>query len=170
MDAILWAEFCRYQLRRVEYKARHLLNQCDESLIWTKVGQSQAAIGHLILHICGSLDQWILAPVGKSHGKRKRILEFKPEVEVSKHELEIQLFEYLDECIECIRSIALQNPERIAESVRLATVQAPLGLSVMNCVSHAHGHILQMNTIAKILLDSAWIPDPSVNSDPLGGW
>jgi hypothetical protein len=171
LEAIQWFEFSQYQIRRVQTKFRHLIDQCDNDVIWTSPGQSQSSIGSLVLHTMGTLDQWVISPRGGySKGKRNRAKEFSPDVQKHKDTLVEEFEKMIEKCIETLRDVYLNDVQFINEMIRMSTVYTSYGMGVMNCVSHAHGHMLQMNTIAKILIDSSWIEDPTSFTDPNGGW
>jgi len=67
------------------------VNKCLELLsteqIWQRPNAQSNSIGHLILHLCGNITQYINASLGKQKDTRNRNLEFTSTEEISAEEL-----------------------------------------------------------------------------------
>jgi uncharacterized damage-inducible protein DinB len=82
-----WAEEFRTQsaLRLQENVPR--IQKCFAQLkhkeIWYSPNQQSNSIGHLILHLCGNITQYIQASLGGEQDKRERDLEFSSSEKLS---------------------------------------------------------------------------------------
>src|ERR1700733_3697419 len=57
-------------------KIGHCVNQLSDEQIWWRPAASLNSIGNLILHLCGSPEQWIVSGSGGAAAIRRRPAEF----------------------------------------------------------------------------------------------
>ena len=80
-------EFNRRLYKENVWRIERVLDMISEDEVWYKPNSSANSIGHLILHLCGNVTQWIGSGVGKMEDLRQRDLEFSTEERVTKEEL-----------------------------------------------------------------------------------
>lgn len=69
-----------------------VLSLLSEDEIWYRPNKASNSVGHLILHLCGNVTQWIGAGVGGFVDKRERDLEFASTDHISKEALIQRLY------------------------------------------------------------------------------
>src|SRR5690606_7931674 len=92
-DAIM-SEYARHFLAESQNRfalawgrVEHCLDQLDDDHMWWTPRPGDNAIGTLMLHLCGNLEQWIIAGVGGAADTRVRREEFVPRPHMTKKEL-----------------------------------------------------------------------------------
>jgi uncharacterized damage-inducible protein DinB len=63
------------------------LSMIEEQDLWISPNRSIAAIGNLILHVCGNARQWVLSGLGDKQDNRNRQMEFELHPNIKKSEL-----------------------------------------------------------------------------------
>ena len=118
-------------------KIRHCAKQLSDEQMWWRPAESMNSIANLILHLCGNVQQWIVAGVGGVEDTRNRPLEFSQREMISKDEL-IQRLESTT-----ARAIATMQAAPIDELLRSRSIQGfeATGIGALfHSVSHFQGH------------------------------
>ncbi|MGA2330074.1 MAG: DUF1572 family protein [Bryobacteraceae bacterium] len=79
MEPTLDRIFLDCSLRRVGQFASRIddcLGRLNDAQVWFRGGESQNAVGSLVLHLAGNLRQWIVSGVGGAPDVRDRDAEF----------------------------------------------------------------------------------------------
>ncbi len=79
MAATLDALFLRFATNKLEQMSERIvdcLGRLSDDQIWSRGGESQNAVGNLVLHLCGNVRQWILGGIGGQADVRDRDEEF----------------------------------------------------------------------------------------------
>ena len=76
-------------------KLLYCAEQLTDDDLWWRPNEVSNSIGNLILHLCGNLQQWIVASIGGSEFRRDRDSEFAARGPVPKTELIANLKETL---------------------------------------------------------------------------
>ena len=63
------------------------LNQLTEEEVWRSPNEQSNSIGHLILHLCGNITQYVISSLGGAPDERKRNLEFTTNEKLSSEDL-----------------------------------------------------------------------------------
>lgn len=94
------------RLKENTSKIEICLQQLSEQEIWLKPNSASNSIGHLILHLCGNITQYILSSLGEQEDFRNRNQEFIADGILTKSELKEKLRSVLKESIELLRQLA----------------------------------------------------------------
>lgn len=116
--------------------------------VWFAPNDNANSIGHLILHLCGNVTQWIGSGIGSRQDDRLRDLEFDNTIKYSQTYLEEQLWKLrpiTDEALALLRDAELGNVKEVQgfeENV----------LSILiHVIEHFSYHTGQIAIIAKYL-------------------
>jgi len=116
--------------------------------IWHKQNENSNSIGHLILHLCGNVTQWIGSGVGQFPDDRNRKYEFSASETFSKSDLKEKLL-----ALRPITDAALQTIENKdlhdTRSVQ-GFEETVLGI-IIHVIEHFSYHTGQIAVIAKYL-------------------
>jgi hypothetical protein len=141
------------RMRRLLRTVEQCMGQLDDGHIWYRAHPRDNAIGNLILHIVGSLRQWVLGGIGGQPDTRNRPAEFSTLQSKSKDELAKILRETIEECCSVIESLPTV---RIIEPKRIQDTDTTIAYALVGAVSHLSIHVGQMQFIAKSLLQDAY--------------
>lgn len=116
--------------------------------IWYSPNEQSNSVGHLILHLCGNVTQWIGSGIGKMPDQRIRDLEFSTEDYIDATALKAKL--------QALRQVTEPSLEKVNTSNLLEplTVQgySETALSVMvHVIEHFSYHTGQIAIIGKYL-------------------
>ncbi|UII26240.1 DUF1572 domain-containing protein [Fulvivirga maritima] len=78
------------------------LDELSHEEIWRKPNSSSNSMGHLVLHLCGNLRQYIITTLGQKEDARQRDSEFETTDELDKEALKSLLYETVNEAIDVI--------------------------------------------------------------------
>jgi uncharacterized damage-inducible protein DinB len=139
----------QFNLRVYEESIPRIIKVCDllsHDQIWHKQNENSNSIGHLILHLCGNVTQWIGCGVGQFPDSRNRKLEFTTSDLLSKEALKTRLMSLkaiTDASFKTLKIEALpeiRNVQGFNESV--------LGI-IIHVIEHFSYHTGQIAVIAK---------------------
>ncbi len=71
-------EFNRRIYDESVWRIEKILDMISEQEIWFRPNDQSNSIGHLIIHLCGNVTQWIGSGIGGMPDLRERHLEFNP--------------------------------------------------------------------------------------------
>lgn len=132
------------------------LGQIDDQQVWFRAQPRDNAIGNLILHTAGNLEQI----VNRVHGKpdvRDRPAEFSAVGGQSKAVLTQALQRSVAECCRLMQSLPL---DRYSEPFRIRGKDTTVAYALVMAVSHFSLHLGQMQFIAKSLLQDKYREAP----------
>ncbi len=86
----------RHQLREKADRIASCVDRLTPEQIWSRAHETENAIGNLILHLCGNINQWILAGIGDRPHDRNRDAEFSRREPVPTDELLARLREAVE--------------------------------------------------------------------------
>lgn len=119
-------------------RIEHCLNQLSDAEIWWRPRPEMNAIGNLILHLCGNVEQWILAPVADRLPERNRPAEFAQREPIAKSELQAKLATTVNLAAAAIRSVA--EAEALLAARRVQGHDTNVLAAVFHSVAHFEGH------------------------------
>lgn len=132
----LFLRFVTNKLGQLSSRIVDCLGRLSDDQIWSRGNENQNAIGNLVLHLCGNVQQWIVAGVGSHADMRDRDAEFAARGEASGAELAARLQATVNEALAVIRST---TAERLAEPVRIQGYD----VSVLEAIGHVTEHFAQ---------------------------
>lgn len=116
--------------------------------IWHRENENSNSIGHLVLHLCGNVTQWIGSGIGQFPDNRNRSHEFASTDFLSKEELLLKLNSLkpiTDQALSSLKEDSLdeiRNIQGFNESI--------LGI-IIHVIEHFSYHTGQIAMIAKFL-------------------
>jgi uncharacterized damage-inducible protein DinB len=117
------------------------LGRLDDGQVWFRGGESQNAVGNLVLHLAGNLRQWIVSGVGGAPDVRDRDAEFAARSGAGVGELRRLLGATVREAVAVVASIP---PARLAERVRIQGYDVTVLEAIYHVVEHFAQHTGQI--------------------------
>jgi len=144
----LFVECSIRRLQEMVPRIETCLGKLTPEQVWARGGENENAIGHLVLHLCGNVRQWIIAGVGGMADTRDRDREFAARGGASIAELGSRLREMVDEAIAVIAAI---TPERLAAPLEIQGYPVTVLEAVYHVVEHFSMHTGQILFATKML-------------------
>lgn len=145
------AEFVRYSVT----KLREQCTQVEERVallapeqVWERGGESQNAVGNLLLHLTGNIRQWILNGLGGQSIGRDRDAEFAARGGVAPEVLLRDLRQAVEAACLVIEDLP---PGRLTEQVHILRQDVSVLEAIYHVVQHFSGHAGQILFLTKAL-------------------
>jgi len=140
-----------------------VLSLLTEEEVWYRPNDEANSIGHLILHLCGNVTQWIGSGIGRQVDRRERDLEFGTTEHLNK--------ELLIKKLHTLRPITDQALAKITSSDQLTEPRKVQGFDetvlgiLIHVTEHFSYHVGQVAIIAKYLkgVDLGFYADMDLN-------
>jgi hypothetical protein len=150
-----------HELESALERIQHCLSQLTDEQVWWRSRPSLNSIGNLILHLCGNLQQWIVAGVGGASDVRNRPAEFAERGPIMKEEL----LRRLEAAVEEAKGIlARVNARQLAELRRIQGFDVTGLKAIFGSVPHFRGHTQEIIGMTRLQLGDAykfaWTPTP----------
>ena len=100
--------FLRFSLDRLQLlgsRVTDCVGRLSNEQLWTRLGANQNAIGNLVLHLCGNVQQWIISGVGGESDVRDRAAEFAQFGGLTAGELQLRLHTTLQKAAEVLGAL-----------------------------------------------------------------
>lgn len=143
----------RDRLARCVARIRHCLEQLSDEQVWWRPRESMNSAANLVLHLCGNLQQWIVAGVGGTADTRDRPQEFAERTLIPGTELLARLDAVAAEADAVLARLTdadLLRPRRIQgfdETVLSA---------LYDSLTHLNGHTQEIVYITRLQLGDAY--------------
>jgi hypothetical protein len=137
--------------------------------IWMRAEANQNAVGNLLLHLNGNVQQWILHGVGGEPDLRDRNAEFAATDGAGANELLARLQRTVEEAVSLLHALPVG---RLMESVRTQGYDCTVLAAIYHVVEHFAGHTFQIIYATKLLTGEdlgfyAHLSDRKARQDPL---
>jgi len=149
------AEFLDYSCRKPEQlmeRVEGCVALLNPEQVWARGGESQNAIGNLLLHLTGNVRQWILSGVAGVPISRDRDAEFTARGGAAPAELTDNLREAVDAAIQVIRTLP---PQRLTERTTIQGHDVTPLEAIYHVVEHFSGHTGQIILLTKAYTNRA---------------
>jgi uncharacterized damage-inducible protein DinB len=132
-----------------EYSPKILscLEKLSEDDVWWSPNPASNSVGNLILHLCGTARQWIVASIEGHHDIRIRSAEFAAEGGFDKAMLSALLTTTLRDVDAVLASLPL---EALKESRQVQGFEMTVMQAIYHVVEHFAGHTGQITYITKL--------------------
>jgi uncharacterized damage-inducible protein DinB len=114
--------------------------------VWTRAGETQNAVGNLLLHLDGNVRQWILHGVFGQPDHRDRDREFAAREAAAPAALLASLRATVEEAAAVIRTLP---PERLTGRIDPQGYEATVLGAIYHVVEHFSGHAFQIFLLTK---------------------
>src|ERR1700738_3873670 len=104
--ASVFVHFSADKLGQLASRIQDCLAKLNPEQIWTRNSQNENAVGNLVLHLCGNLNQGSGTGVAGKPDHRVRDQEFAARGDISPAELAQRLSATVEEAVHTIRGLA----------------------------------------------------------------
>ena len=135
MDTTLGQLFTGFSIQKLQQYSSEIekcVSRLNDARIWSRGGDNENAVGNLILHLCGNVNQRIAAINGRSYD-RVRELEFSTRGGASASELVAMLRASVAEAVSTISGL---SAERLQEQI----VTGEFKHSILESIYHMEVH------------------------------
>ena len=120
------------------------LGRLTNEQIWLRHSENENAVGNLVLHLCGNVNQWIGSGIGGKPDVRERHKEF----EARGGELGTRLKDTIAEATKIIRNVPAA---RLADRLKIQGYDTTGLKAIYHVVDHFAGHTAQIIFATKLL-------------------
>jgi uncharacterized damage-inducible protein DinB len=143
----IFLDFSLRKLSQLEGRIQDCLMRLSQEQIWRRGGESQNAVGNLVLHLCGNLRQWIGHGVGRLPDIRVREEEFAARGGLSRAELSARLAEAVAGASAVLKGL---TAERLLELTVIQGYRVTVLEAVYHVVEHFSQHTGQIIFAARL--------------------
>jgi uncharacterized damage-inducible protein DinB len=124
------------------------MDRLSEEQIWFRGKQNENALGNLVLHVCGNVNQWIVSTIGGRPDTRIRDSEFTARGGAGKAELAERLRTTVNNALAVISSLTAEQltPRHTIQGYEVSVLEA-----IYHVVEHFSMHTGQIIFITKLL-------------------
>jgi uncharacterized damage-inducible protein DinB len=150
-ESLLSEQFLGYsasKLRELASRIEECLDRLSDEQVWVRGKENENALGNLLLHLCGNVNQWIVSSIGGSLDTRNRPSEFAARGGVSKMELAQRLRSTMEDAQRVIGSLTVEqlNARHTIQGDEVSVLEA-----IYHVVEHFSMHTGQIIFITKLL-------------------
>ncbi len=163
MNTELTTLFITHSVNKLRQMEQHLalcLAKLSEEQIWQRSSDNENAIGNLILHLCGNMQQWIGAGFGGEQDVRVRDAEFAARDNADRAALLQHLQQTVRHNLAVIETV---TPERLVERITPQDRTVSVLEAIYQVVGHFQQHTGQIIFATKLLTSEdlrLYVPPP----------
>jgi uncharacterized damage-inducible protein DinB len=146
--ADLFLRFSHDRLLLLGSRVADCVGRLSNEQLWTRMGANQNAIGNLVLHLCGNVQQWIVSGVGGEADVRDRAAEFAQFGGATAGELQVWLDATLTKAGAVIRALPAS---RLTETITVQHQEKAVLEVIYTVVEHFAQHTGQVIFATKAL-------------------
>lgn len=135
------------ELEQLGVAVGELVQPLPEAALWQQPVRPGNSIGHLILHLCGNLQHFVGAQLGKTGYMRDREREFTE----TQHPAKEELLRRLDEAVATFGQVVRQLDETQLAAPHPETRLGTVLQALLHLVSHFALHRGQMSYISRLV-------------------
>lgn len=158
---------CQRRLEAGFGRIRHCVDQLSDEQVWWRPTEAMNSIGNILLHLCGNLQQWIIAGVQQQLDQRNRPQEFAERQAIPKRELLGRLEAVVGDAR---RVLADTTDQQLLEPRRIQGFDETVLSATFDSVSHFAGHVQEIIYITRLQLGDqyrfAWVPSTPEQGAP----
>jgi hypothetical protein len=128
----LFIDFSISRLKQYSSEIEKCLARLDDERVWARGGQHENAVGNLVLHLCGNVQQRTSAIAGREH-VRVREKEFLTTAGISVADLSERLRSTVDEAV---AELSALSADRLSQRV----VIAEFNQTILETIYHMEVH------------------------------
>jgi hypothetical protein len=160
----------RERLDACARRVRHCLDQLDDAQVWWRPRESMNGIANLLLHLVGSLRQWVVAGTRGTPDQRDRPREFAERGPFPKAEL---LRRFDEGVAEADAALAAVTDAQLLEGRRIQGFEETVLTAIWNNLSHFNGHTQEVVFLTRLQLGEhyrfEWVPATPEEGAPREG-
>jgi uncharacterized damage-inducible protein DinB len=141
-------EYSASKLRELTSRIEECLGRLSDEQIWARGKENENAMGNLLLHLCGNVNQWIVSSIGGRPDTRDRASEFRARGGASKADLAQRLRSTMEDALGVIGSLTAEQLEarHTIQGYDVSVLEA-----IYHVVEHFSMHTGQIIFITKLL-------------------
>ncbi len=144
----IFLKFSADKLDQLSGRIQDCLDKLSNEQIWTRNSENENAIGNLVLHLCGNLQQWIGTGIAGKPDHRNRDAEFQARGGLPGPQLRDRLNGTVRETSEIIRNLPLS---RLTEPQTIQKYEVTVFEAIYHVVEHFSQHTGQILFATKLL-------------------
>jgi len=137
----LFLDYAVEKLEQLMSRIEICLGMLTEEQIWFRRHGNENAIGNLLLHLSGNVQQWIVSSLGDQPDHRDRNSEFDTQGGLAAVELAARLRKTLERAVSTVSGL---TPERLARTYEIQTYRVSGVEAVFHVVEHFSYHTGQI--------------------------
>lgn len=134
-------DFSASRLMQLSSCVESCLDNLTEDQVWARDGNHENAVGNLVLHLCGSLHEWIMVGVAGEPNTRQRDLEFSAKGGIGKNELKARLHAKVADAVAITRAL---DGKRLLNHRMIKGNDIPVFVAMYHAVEHFAMHAGQI--------------------------
>ena len=142
------ANAARQRLAASLAKIRHCLDQLSDEQVWWRPHPAMNSIANLVLHLCGNVQQWLVAGLTDAPDQRDRPREFAERGGMPKAELVRRLEETIARADAALASL---DAARLLEKRRIQGFDVTALEAIFDAVPHFQGHTQEIVHVTRSL-------------------
>lgn len=140
--------------RRLIIESKPRIEQCLDALsheqIWHKPNQNSNSVGHLVLHLCGNVRQYLLSGIDGQDDIRVRDLEFDTKDMITKDQLKEKLNLLMNEVNLALDRISAAD---LIQEVKVQGFDENVTSILVHVTEHFSYHVGQITYYTKYIKD-----------------
>jgi hypothetical protein len=149
----------RQRLAHSTEKIKHCVDQLNDEQVWWRPRESQNSIGNVLLHLCGNVQQWLVAGITGERDTRDRPKEFSDRTPLPKGELIRRLEDVVTRADAVVGSL---TATQLLEKRRIQGFLTTVLDAILDSVPHFSGHTQEIIYITRLQLGDnyryKWVP------------
>ena len=128
----------------------HCLSLLNEDDLWWRPNPHSNSVGNLLVHLCGNVQQWVVAGLGRAPDTRQRNAEFAMQSGLSKAEVQARLAHLQEDVLDVLGRL---QPEDLQATYQVQSFQETGVAMLVHVVEHFSYHTGQVVYLVKQLKD-----------------
>jgi hypothetical protein len=142
-----------HQLEKAVMVIGHCLDQLDNGQLSWRPHPAMNSIGNLIRHLCGNVQQWIIAGVGGEGDVRDRPREFAEQGPFDRQELIEQLSDLRQRAASVLQGV---TAEQLLQARKIQGFETTGLAAIFDSVAHFKGHTQEIVSLTRAQLGDAY--------------
>src|ERR1041384_5889516 len=144
----MFLDYSTQKLKQLASRIETCLGKLSAEQIWARGSEQENAVGNPVLHLAGTVRQWIVAGVGSQPDRRDRDAEFAARGDVSAADLAARLNGAVEEAAAVLAGV---TRERLVERIAVQKYDLPVMEAIYHVVEHFSAHTGQIIFATKML-------------------
>ncbi|MFB3906116.1 MAG: DinB family protein [Acidobacteriota bacterium] len=137
----IFLDFSVRKLGLLSSRLTDCLGRLSHEQVWSRGGESENAVGNLVLHLCGNVRQWIISGIGGAEDVRDRAAEFAAKGGVSVNELRGLLAATVADACRVIEGV---SKERLGQRLTIQGYDVTVLEAIYSVIEHFAQHTGQV--------------------------
>lgn len=144
----LFLDYSARKLRQLSGRIEDCLGRLSAEEIWARGAETGNAVGNLVLHLGGNVEQWIVSGVGGRADARQRDAEFAARGGLDASDLAAHLRGIVEQAAGVIEALP---PDRLTGRITVQNYEVTVLEAIYHVVEHFSGHTGQIIYATKLL-------------------